>query len=60
MVFIFEQISICDDFKFGSVIMAFGKREHYDDELISYTENIDMLLHDLQSWGYKDLTKDKK
>lgn len=39
--------------------MAFGKRESYNDDLISYTENVDMLLHDLQSWKYNNLTKDK-
>jgi hypothetical protein len=39
--------------------MAFGKRESYNDDLISYTESVDMLLHDLQSWKYKNLTKDR-
>lgn len=39
--------------------MAFGKRESYSDDLISYTENVDMLLRDLQLCGHKDLTKEK-
>jgi len=37
--------------------MAFGKHEEYNDNEISYIENVDMLLHDLQSMGYKNLTK---
>ena len=37
--------------------MAFGKHESYNDNEISYTENVDMLLHDLQLMGYKNLTK---
>lgn len=39
--------------------MAFGKKESYDDDLISYTESVDMILSDLKSIGYVDLTKDK-
>lgn len=39
--------------------MAFGKHESYNDNLISYTESVDMLLHDLHSWKYVNLTKDK-
>lgn len=39
--------------------MAFGKRESYNDDLISYTESVDMLLSDMRLWGFKDLTKDK-
>jgi len=39
--------------------MAFGKREKYNDDLISYTESVDMLLNDLKSMGNKDLTKEQ-
>lgn len=39
--------------------MAFGKRETYNNNLITYTESVDMLLHDLKSMGHKELTKDK-
>ena len=39
--------------------MAFGKKESYNDDLISYTESVDMLLHDLKSMGYKNLTKEQ-
>lgn len=39
--------------------MAFGKKESYNDDLISYTESVDMILSDLKSIGYIDLTKDK-
>ena len=38
--------------------MAFGKRENYNNDLISYTESVDMLLNDLQAMGYKELTKE--
>jgi len=34
-------------------------RESYNDDLISYTESVDMLLSDMRLWGFKDLTKDK-
>ena len=39
--------------------MAFGKRESFNEDYINYTENMDMLLHDLKLWGYKSLTKEK-
>lgn len=39
--------------------MAFGKRESFNEDYINYTENMDMLLHDLKLWGYESLTKDK-
>ena len=39
--------------------MAFGKRELYTDDTISYDENVDMLLSDMKSWGYKNLTKEQ-
>jgi len=39
--------------------MAFGKRESYNVNYVAYTESIDMILHDLQSMGYKSLTKEK-
>ena len=39
--------------------MAFGKRESFNEDYISYTENMDMLLHDLKLWGYESLTKEK-
>lgn len=39
--------------------MAFGKKESYTDDLISYTESVDMLLADMKSWGYKNLTKEQ-
>lgn len=38
--------------------MAFGKRECIGENIISYEENIDLLLNDLKFLGYKDLTKD--
>jgi hypothetical protein len=39
--------------------MAFGKKETYTDDIISYTESIDMLLADMKTWGYKNLTKEQ-
>ena len=39
--------------------MAFGKRETYTDDLISYTESVDMLLVNMKLWGYKNLTKEQ-
>lgn len=39
--------------------MAFGKRESYNDQYLSYTESVDMLLNDLISMGYKNLSKEK-
>lgn len=39
--------------------MAFGKRESFNEDYINYTENMDMLLHDLKLWGYETLTKEK-
>jgi len=39
--------------------MAFGKRESYTDDVISYSESVDMLLMDMRNWGYKTLTKEK-
>jgi hypothetical protein len=39
--------------------MAFGKKESYTDDLISYQESIDMILNDLKTMGYKNLTKEK-
>ncbi len=39
--------------------MTFGKRESFNEDYINYTENMDMLLHDLKLWGYESLTKDK-
>ena len=39
--------------------MAFGKRESYSDDLISYTESVDMLLADMKLWGFKELTKER-
>lgn len=39
--------------------MAFGKKESYTDDLISYMESVDMLLADMKSWGYKNLTKEQ-
>ena len=39
--------------------MAFGKRESFNEDYINYTENMDMLLHDLKLWGYESLTKEK-
>ena len=39
--------------------MAFGKDELYTDDLISYRESIDLLLSDMQLWGYRNLTKDQ-
>jgi hypothetical protein len=39
--------------------MAFGKKETYTDDLISYAESVDMLLMDMRNWGYKNLTKEK-
>lgn len=38
-------------------IMAFGKQEIYNDDIISYKESVDMLLNDLQHSGLKNLTK---
>jgi len=38
--------------------MAFGKRESFNDEYLSYTENVDMLLNDLKSMGHKSLSKE--
>ena len=39
--------------------MAFGKSEYYSDDYISYKESINMLLSDLKSMGYGELTKEK-
>ena len=39
--------------------MDFGKRESFNEDYINYTENMDMLLHDLKLWGYESLTKEK-
>ena len=39
--------------------MTFGKRESFNEDYINYTENMDMLLHDLKLWGYESLTKEK-
>lgn len=39
--------------------MAFGKREMYGNDIIEYTESIDMLLNDLKMMGYKGLTKER-
>jgi len=39
--------------------MAFGKRESYTDDLITYTESVDMLLNDLKSIGHKEITKEE-
>jgi hypothetical protein len=39
--------------------MAFGKREIFTDDLLEYAESVDMLLLDMKSWGWKNLTKEK-
>jgi len=39
--------------------MAFGKKESYTDDTISYIESVDMLLSDMKAWGYKTLTKEQ-
>jgi hypothetical protein len=39
--------------------MAFGKQESYSEDIISYKESVDMLLIDMRSLGYKNLTKEQ-
>lgn len=39
--------------------MVFGKKETYDDDLINYSENVDLILHNLRSMGHSNLTKEE-
>jgi hypothetical protein len=39
--------------------MAFGKKESFNNEYLSYKESVDMLLNDLKSMGHKNLSKEK-
>lgn len=43
----------------GYVDMAFGKHEQYSEDIISYRESVDLLLHDMKGFGYNGLTKDQ-
>ena len=41
------------------MIVAFGKSESYNEDIIEYKESINMLLSDLRVLGYKDLKKEE-